>query len=58
MNTVIRIIKHAESYEVRVSRFFYFDDNPGRRSINNRMSPKEAEEAAKALARVERDSPK
>ena len=46
MNTVIRIIKHAESYEVRVSRFFYFDDNPGRRSINNRMSPKEAEEAA------------
>jgi len=35
-----------------------FDDNPGRRSINNRMSPKEAEEAAKALARVERDNPK
>jgi hypothetical protein len=29
MNTVIGIIKHAESYEVRVSRFFYFDDNPG-----------------------------
>ena len=51
MNKVIRIIKHAESYEVRVSRFLYFDDNPGRRSINNRMSPKEAEEAAKALAR-------
>jgi len=24
MNTVIRIIKHAESYEVRTSRFFYF----------------------------------
>jgi hypothetical protein len=44
MNTVIRIIKHAESYEAR-------NDNPGRRSINNRMSPNEAEEAAKALAR-------
>ena len=55
---MIRIIKHAESYEVRTSRFFYFDDNPGRRSINNRMSPKEAEEAAKALARTERDRPK
>ena len=58
MNEVIRITKHAESYEVRVSRFFYFDDNPGRRSINNRMSPKEAEEAAKALARTERHRPK
>ena len=58
MNKVIRIIKHAESYEVRIRRFFHFDDNPGRRSINNRMSPKEAEEAAKALARIERDSPK
>jgi hypothetical protein len=45
----VRIIKHAESYEVRVSRFFY---NPGRRSINGRMTPKEAEEAAKALARA------
>jgi len=30
MNSVIRIIKHAESYEVRISRFLYFDDNPGR----------------------------
>jgi hypothetical protein len=45
MNTV-------ESYEVRVSRFFYFDDNPGRRSINRRMSP---EDAAKALARAKPD---
>ena len=58
INKFIRIIKHAESYEVRVSQFLYFDDNPGRRSINNRMSPKEAEEAAKALARTERDSAK
>ena len=51
----VRIIKHAESYEVRVSRFFYFDDNPGRPSINNRMSPEEAEEAAKELARAKRE---
>jgi hypothetical protein len=58
MRTVVRIIKHAESYEVRVSRFFYFDDNPGRRSINNRMLPKEAENGAQALARTERDRPK
>jgi hypothetical protein len=57
MNKVIRIIKHTESYEVRISQFLYFDDNPGRRSINNRMSPQEAEEAAKALARVDRGSP-
>jgi len=54
MSTVVRIIKHAESYEVRVSRFFYFDDNPGRRSINNRMSPEQAEDEAKKRARTER----
>jgi hypothetical protein len=53
MSTVVRIIKHAESYEVRVSRFFYFDDTPGRRSINNRMSPEEAEEAAEIANSVE-----
>jgi hypothetical protein len=57
-NTVVRIIKHAESSEVRTSRFLYLDDNPGRRSINNRMSPEEAEEAANALARTERHRPK
>ena len=50
----VRVIKHAESYEVRTSRFFYFDDNPGRRSINNRMSPEQAEDEAKKRARTER----
>jgi hypothetical protein len=54
-NTVVRIIKHEESFEVRVSTFFYFDDNPGRRSIRiNRMKPEEAEAAAKAYAKVQR----
>ena len=37
-NTVVRIIKYEESFEVRVSTFFYFDDNPGRRAVNNRMN--------------------
>jgi hypothetical protein len=51
----MRLIKHAESYEVRYpdgtpSRYFYFDDNPGRRAINKRMSPAEAEEQAKVFA--------
>jgi hypothetical protein len=36
-NTVVRIFKREESFEVRVSTFFYFDDNPGRRAINKRM---------------------
>ena len=27
-NTVVRIIKHEESFEVRVSTFFYFEDHP------------------------------
>ncbi len=55
MRTEVRLIKHAESYEVRVSRYFYFDDDKGRRAITDRMSSAEAEEAAKAFARAERD---
>ena len=53
-NTVVRIIKHEESFEVRVSTFFYFDDNPGRRAINKRMKSEEAEAAARAYAKVQR----
>ena len=57
-NTVVRIIKHEESFEVRASTFFYFDDNPGRRSIReNRMKPEEAKAAARAYAKVQRDGP-
>jgi hypothetical protein len=48
---IIRIIRHEESIEVRVSRFFFFDENPGRRSITKRLTRLEAEAAAKATAR-------
>jgi hypothetical protein len=44
-NTVVRIFKHEESFEVRVSTFFYFDDHPGRRAITKRMTPEAAEQA-------------
>ncbi|WP_283807111.1 hypothetical protein [Bradyrhizobium sp. Ghvi] len=36
---------------MRLSTYFYFDDNPGRRSINGRLSREQAE----ATARAERD---
>jgi hypothetical protein len=49
--TIVRLIPHTESYEVRVSTYFYHDDNPGRRSINGRPAPEEALAAAQALAR-------
>jgi hypothetical protein len=53
-NTDVRIFKHEESFEVRVSTFFYFDDDPGGRSITKRMKPEEAEAAARAYAKVQR----
>jgi hypothetical protein len=53
-NTVVSIFKHEESFEVRVSTFFYFDDNPVRRAINKRMKPEEAEAAARAYAKAQR----
>ena len=56
-NPVVRIIKHEESFEVRVSAFFYFGDNPGRRPINNRVTPEAPEQAAKAYAKVQRAGP-
>ncbi len=55
---IIRIIPHDESIEVRVSTFFYFDDDAGRRSITRRMTRAEAEAAAKACARELRDQNK
>jgi hypothetical protein len=56
----MRLIKHEESYEVRYddgtpSRYFYFDDNAGRRAVTGRVSSKEAEQAAKTFARGERE---
>lgn len=68
-NSPIRIIPHTPkglpdcgSFEVRFSdgrdsRYFYWDDNAGRRSIIGRgmMDREGALEAARELARVERE---
>ena len=61
----IRVIKHevvpqTGSFEVRFSDgrpsvFFYWDDIPGRRLSREQMDSNRAKEAAKALARSERD---
>ena len=61
----IRVIKHevvpqTGSFEVRFSDgrpsvFFYWDDIPGRRLSPEQMDSNRALEAAKALARSERD---
>ena len=61
----IRVVKHESvsqtgSYEVRFpdgrpSVYHYFDDNPSRRSITDKMTSEEALQAAKTLARAEQD---
>ena len=51
---VVRLIPHEESFEVRVSTFFYFDDNEGRRSINGRPTKDQALDQAKRVAGEER----
>jgi hypothetical protein len=61
----IRLIKHevvpkCGSFEVRFpdgrpSRYFYWDDIPGRRLSPNAVDSATAEQAAKALARAEQD---
>ena len=65
MTDRIRIIKHEAvpktgSFEVRfadgrASRFFYWDDLPSRRLWPETLTREAALEAAKALARAERD---
>jgi hypothetical protein len=64
-NYRIRLIRHTlipdcGSYEVRFpdgreSAYFYWDDNPGRRSITFALSREEAEQKAKGLAWAEQD---
>jgi hypothetical protein len=66
MTDHIRIIRHAllrskcGSFEVRFadgreSRFFHFDDVPGRRVRPEILTGKQAFEQARAFARAERD---
>ena len=64
----VRLLRHTAapavpdcgSYEARFpdgrsSTYFYWDDNPGRRSITQKLRSEEAESRAKALARTEQD---
>ncbi|MCK1552698.1 hypothetical protein IVB11_27565 [Bradyrhizobium sp. 177] len=55
----IRLIPWEESFEVCFPdgprKFFCFDENAGRRSINGRVSQAEALEQAKNFAREEQD---
>ena len=61
----IRVVKHevvpqTGSFEVRFSDgrpsvFFYWDDIPARRLSHEQMDSDRAKEAAKSLARSERD---
>jgi hypothetical protein len=56
----IEVIDHEESGEVRFSDgrpsvYFYHDDNPGRRSVNDRDTPQAAHQKADELARAERE---
>jgi hypothetical protein len=39
---------------IGTSTFFYFDDNAGRRSINNRPTPEQALQEARAFAKQKR----
>jgi hypothetical protein len=61
----IRLIKHevvpkCGSFEIRFpavreSRYFYWEDVPGRRLRSEQIDSQEAFQQAKAFARVERD---
>jgi hypothetical protein len=48
--TETQIIQHEESFEVRVPptqrKFFYFDENAGRRAVTGRMTKQQALKAA------------
>jgi hypothetical protein len=56
----VRLIEHAESYEIRYSDvsasiYVYFDEDPGRRAISGRDSKELALVKAKSIARAERE---
>jgi hypothetical protein len=66
--STVRLIKHEAvpkcgSFEVRFSdgtpsKYFYWDDVPGRRLRPEKVDSKEALRQAKAFARAMRDKPK
>ena len=47
----VRLIRHKESFEVRESTFFYFDDDPLRGNVRRRVTSEEALKQAKEFAR-------
>jgi hypothetical protein len=65
--STVRLIKHevipgCGSFEVRfsdgrASRYFYFEDEPGRRLRSEQMTSEEALKDAKSFARTARDDP-
>jgi hypothetical protein len=66
MTDRVRIVRHevvplCGSYEVRVegqpSRYFYFEELPGRRLRPDQLTREEALEQARAYARAMRDRP-
>lgn len=59
--THVRLIPHeAEDglmhrFEIRTSTFIEFDENPGRRAVSLKPTRAEAMEAAKEIAKAERE---
>lgn len=49
--TIVRIIPHEESFEVRISTWFYFDDDKSRRDVSGRPDQEQAKAAAQEFAR-------
>jgi hypothetical protein len=43
-----------DRYEIRVSTFIEYDDNPGRRAINGKPTKEQALQMAKEIARQKR----
>lgn len=49
--TTVRIIPHEESFEVRVSTYFYFDNDASRRAVSGRDDQETAKGKAQEFAR-------
>jgi hypothetical protein len=53
--TTVRIVPHEESFEVRVSTYFSFDGDAGRRAVSGRVDQETAKKQAQEFARAARD---